>query len=115
MDVEQQVLTLVVLNVLLVTAFVAFYDITNSFILWKTRGEVALKQGNQPLARDAYAKAAELSPDTECLNRLAALVLALDGDRERARTLWQRSLELDPKQPRVEEALAALAAEAPRP
>jgi len=89
--------------------------VPTSFILWKTRGEVALKQGNQPLARDAYAKAAEFSPDTECLNRLAALVLALDGDRERATTLWQRSLQLDPNQPRVEEALAALAAEAPRP
>jgi hypothetical protein len=34
MDVEQQVLTLVVLNILLITTFVAFYDITNSIVLW---------------------------------------------------------------------------------
>jgi len=34
MDLEQQVMTLVILEVLLLTTFVAFYDITNSIILW---------------------------------------------------------------------------------
>jgi hypothetical protein len=34
MGVEQQVLALVLFNILLLTAFVAFYDITNAIILW---------------------------------------------------------------------------------
>ena len=34
MKLEQQVMTLVILDVLLLTTFVAFYDITNSVILW---------------------------------------------------------------------------------
>lgn len=34
MDIQGQVLTLVILDVLLLTTFVAFYDVTNSIILW---------------------------------------------------------------------------------
>ena len=34
MSLEQQVMSLVILDVLLLTTVVAFYDITNSVILW---------------------------------------------------------------------------------
>jgi tetratricopeptide (TPR) repeat protein len=81
-----------------------------SFILWKTYGEGALAQGDQVLARQAYERAAALDDDIEVLNRLAALVLQLDGNAERAAALWRRSLELDPDQAMVRQALAALGA-----
>jgi tetratricopeptide (TPR) repeat protein len=81
-----------------------------SFILWKTYGEGALAQDDQALAREAYERAAALDDDPEVLNRLAALVLQLDADADRAAALWRRSLELDADQPMVRQALAALGA-----
>jgi Tfp pilus assembly protein PilF len=85
----------------------------DSFILWKMRGEIALGQGRHEPARRAYARALELEEDTDAYNRLAALVLQLDGDAAEAAELWRRSLELDPDQPRVRDALRALGDEVP--
>jgi tetratricopeptide (TPR) repeat protein len=81
----------------------------DSFILWRTRADIALGADDLALARQAYGRASELADDRECLNRLAALTLRLDRDREHAAALWRRSLALDADQPEVRQALAALA------
>jgi len=74
----------------------------------------ALRVEDFERARQAYERATALDEDPEIFNRLAALILRLGGDPARAATLWQRSLELDPEQPHVREALDALRAIAPR-
>jgi tetratricopeptide (TPR) repeat protein len=81
-----------------------------SFILWKTWGDIAIAEGQLEPSRQAYKKALEIEDDIEALNRLAALVVQLDSDSARAAELWQRSLRLDPNQPRVRDALQALGA-----
>jgi tetratricopeptide (TPR) repeat protein len=83
----------------------------DSFILWKMRGTIALGQGRHEPARLAFEHALGIDEDTEVYNRLASLVLELDRDMVRAAALWNRSLEIDPDQPRVREALAALNSE----
>lgn len=88
-------------------------ELRTSFILWKTLGELSMKRGDHETARAALRKAVELEGDTYCLNTLAALEIQLGGDRETAARLWKTSLQIQPNQPRVKEALRALESEAP--
>lgn len=80
----------------------------DSFILWKMRGDISLAQGDRETARRAYTRALELQESADVCNRLAALLVELDGDRAGATELWLRSLRLEPDQPRVRDALEAL-------
>jgi tetratricopeptide (TPR) repeat protein len=84
-----------------------------SFILWKTMGDVALGEGQLGNARHAYENTVAIREDVDSMNRLAALVLQLDNDSERAEELWRNSLRIDPDQPRVKDALRAIGAEVP--
>jgi tetratricopeptide (TPR) repeat protein len=80
----------------------------DSSILWKTRGEIALGLDRYESARLAYTRVLEIEEDTDAYNRLAALVLELDGDLAGAQEMWRRSLQMNPDQPRVRDALDAL-------
>jgi len=75
---------------------------------WLQTGFLELEAGRPAVGRDALLKArARLGERTDLLNALGECYLRL-GEGSRARAAWQRSLELDPQQLRLKEAISKI-------
>jgi tetratricopeptide (TPR) repeat protein len=77
----------------------------NRVDLWLEQGSLYEELERWKEAEQSYRQAIHLQPEhVEALNRLAFLLHA-KGQREEAKRLWQRSLELNPDQWEIEEQL----------
>ncbi|MBW8896075.1 MAG: tetratricopeptide repeat protein, partial [Acidobacteria bacterium] len=73
--------------------------------VWLFRGRYRVERGECAAAIDDFRRATTLSPDNAAAYASLGLAQACAGDKNAARTSLQKSLQLDPNQPRVREYL----------